>query len=232
MPGIPRAPALSSLQAKQLAIQQAQLAQAQAMGLYPYASNQAYQGYQPYLSQTPYTDYNVQDIVLSTTSGYQTYPLDDYLADSPYVSSIGYDMYGTPVLGIYKNLNADPYIRSRMIDLYYHKTAEKWLEGDLLEVLNYFKIHDGKAHLLKTLDQYSPVTADKDSSGDRDKKIALIKDLVLTKDFVKKVLKRYVNDSGQNWYDLTLIANDYNIRGTMKDALIKEIKGLIKRKNE
>jgi hypothetical protein len=151
------------------------------------------------------------------------------MVDSPYVTSIGYDMYGTPILGVYKNLNADPYVRSRMVDLFYHKTAEKWLEGDLSDVLNYFKVVDGKTRLIKSFDEYNPVTFDKDSQSHREHKIDYIKDHFLTKEFVKKVLKEYVKDNDKNWYDLTKASNDMNVRNAIKDALIRRIKESIKK---
>src|SRR3990172_8348480 len=107
---------------------------------------------------TPISPYIPVDTVTLT-------PLNSIVVSSdenaPYKTSLNLT-YSRPIIGVYENLNADPNIHKRLVKYYYLKTIEKWLYEDLIDVLNYVAIKDGKADIIKSMKEYNPVGVDKD----------------------------------------------------------------------
>ncbi|MBA42894.1 MAG: hypothetical protein CMF62_02655 [Magnetococcales bacterium] len=113
-----------------------------------------------------------------------------------------------------------------MAKYFFYKILDKYLYKDLQEVLNFFVIKDGKAQLIKSLDDYKETTVDKDSESDKDKKIAFIEKNILSVRIVKKILKRFVDGSSTNWYDLpkkTIYLKEF-FGKALKELIKREIK--------
>lgn len=147
----------------------------------------------------------------------------------PYLQSINIS-YTKPTIGFYENLNADPKIHTRLTKYFYYKLLDKWLYEDLIDILNYFKIKDGKVSLIDNLKEYDPTSVDKDSDENIQKKIDFIEKFFLTKNMMYKILSEYVKGSETGWIDLP--KNDFFIKQVVEDKLIKKLKQLISEKNK
>jgi len=112
-----------------------------------------------------------------------------------------------------------------MVNYFYHKTLEKWLKLDLLEILNYFVIKNGKVDLIKINDKYDDTKIHADNTNDIRAKISFIEKYVLTKHMIKKVLKHIVSDYNINWYELP--HNSFVVKYAIKKLLKKKIKNAI-----
>ncbi len=105
---------------------------------------------------------------------------------------------------------------------------DKWLYEEMLDVLNYFKIVDGKVKLISSLKDYDPRSVDKDTTQTVEKKTDYIQENVFFRGDVEKILKKYVRETGTNWYDIP--NNTYFVKKIIKDELINRIKNLITEK--
>lgn len=138
--------------------------------------------------------------IMSTSSPYS--PLspavitsEDYLVTSEFVSpnllftkgpiniSINPN-YSTPLVGFYDNLNEDPNVRSRMVKYIYYKVLDSWLYNDLIDLLSYLKVRDGKVSLIDSVDDYKASNVDKDSDEVIEKKIEYIEKFFLHRRFL------------------------------------------------
>lgn len=140
----------------------------------------------------------------------------------PYITSVNLD-YTKPSVGVFENLNADPRIRKRIVKFFYYKILDNWLMDDLVDILNFFTIKDGKVDLIDNISQYEPLGSYNESEEIKEKKIDFIEDFFLTKSFVSRVLDEYVNNTKTNWYELP--KNSYFI----KDIIAKKLTNRIKR---
>lgn len=102
------------------------------------------------------------------------------------------------------DLNNDAKLHDMMTKYFYYKTLDKWLkkESDMLTLLSYLKINNGKVSLIDTMSQYNPKSAFDDSPKTIDAKVDFIEKHVLSREDVRNILKRYVRETSTNWYDL------------------------------
>jgi len=124
--------------------------------------------------------------------------------DSYYISSMNLS-YSKPTYGVYENLNADKHVRKRIINYVKYKTLDKWLYGELKHLLKYVKL-----------------SKKKNSQNDTDKKVDYLEDNIVTDNFVRKIIEKYVRETQTNWYDIP--KNDYFLKEIMEKELKKKLK--------
>ena len=146
---------------------------------------------------------------------------------SPIIPSLTYG-YNQPItVSYYSNLNADPRVHARITKNLYYQLLDKWLYGDLVDVLNYFRVKDGKVVLISSMKDYNSSAVEKDTIDSLEKKIDYIQKHFFTIKDMKKLLNHYVSESGTNWYDL--IKNPYFIKKEAKDVIMRSIKQALKK---
>jgi len=193
----------------------------------------------------PINDYvinSMNDLVISPISDYVVTPLDeivlnDYIVSDrmmspvtplevitdtpPYVTSLNLT-YSKPLLGVYENLNASPSVQKKIIRYFQSKTLDKWLLGDLIDTLNYFKINNGKVDVIDSLDDYKPGIVHKESIEQLEKKIDFIENYFLTFSVMDRLLRMYVRESGIQWVKLPR-QNEFFVKQLVEDKLKKLI---------
>ena len=151
--------------------------------------------------------------------------------ESPYLSpSVKWPKKWTePItLTFYDDLNLHPEVQKRISKHIYYKLLDKWLYEDMIDVLNYFKIVDGRVKLISSLKDYDPLRVEKDTTQTVEKKTDYIQENVFFRSDIEKLLRKYVKETKTNWYDIP--NNTYFIKKIIKDELIKRIKNLIAEK--
>jgi hypothetical protein len=124
------------------------------------------------------------------------------LVETPLVFSPSYDS------------NKDEYIRKKILSYYYLKATDKWLYNDFDDLVEYFEVKDNKVKLIDNADKKNK-TMDKVYYN---MILHFIEEAILTKKFIKSVIKEYVNIANVNWYDL------YYHSKAIKDLLIHRLK--------
>ena len=146
---------------------------------------------------------------------------------SPILPSLAYD-YNQPItVSYYSNLNADPRVHARITKNLYYQLLDKWLYGDLVDILNYFRVKDGKVVLISSMKDYNSAAVEKDTIDSLEKKIDYIQKHFFTIKDMKKLLNNYVSESGTNWYDL--IKKPYFIKKEAKDVIMRSIKHALRK---
>lgn len=142
--------------------------------------------------------------------------------DQPITTSWNFN-YSKPLYGVYQDLNTDPYTINQIVN-YFHKLAlDKWLFGELIDIINYFKIDSkGNVDLINSMKDYEAKAYKKYSVRDMEKIVDFIESYFLSKRIVKKVLSKYVAESGTQWVKLP--KNRYFIRQLVSNKIMKLIK--------
>lgn len=113
-----------------------------------------------------------------------------------------------------------------MTDHFRWYVLDKWLYTDFSDLLGYFKIDkDGKVELIHKLSDYDKSSGAKDTTETVDKKSKFIEDNILTYDMMFRILKKFVNYTNSNWYNLPKIrkiVKDY-IKQDLEKILIRTI---------
>jgi hypothetical protein len=151
--------------------------------------------------------------------------LTDTLGSNPkYLKSVNIS-YTKPSLTLYENLSADPAIQKRLAKYYYYKILDNYLFDDLIDLLAFFNVKDGKVQLITSTKEYNPDNIDKDTEKNIKLKIEYIEKNILTKNSVFKFLKKYVNKTGTRWVDLP--KNEFFLIEAIGKYLKKKIKKMI-----
>jgi len=122
-------------------------------------------------------------------------------------------------------LNDDPSYRNRVVDNIYMRLTEKWLYKDPLfrELGKYFivNVENGKGNitLINSLDKKTDTS--KLTNQDMLYIFKYINKYFISKKFVKKTLKDYINLTHMKWYDI------FNNIDNVKSDLRKKLKKLI-----
>jgi len=122
---------------------------------------------------------------------------DIIYAPGPYYNRI---IYKKPRLIVYDNLNKDPKAIDMVVKYFWKKTLDKWLHGDLKEVLGYLRINNDKVELIKRISDVNKSVNENDNITN--KKIDYLSEHIITKKLILKALARYIENSNVNWYDL------------------------------
>lgn len=175
-----------------------------------------------------------EPVVLSATSPMVITTESDRLK-SPYLPSIKVekDPLFSPFkkqveISFYQNLNADPNVHKRMVNHFYYKVLDKYLYGDLIDILNYTTVKNGTVSLIPKLSDYNESTVEKESVDTIEKKIDFIAENFFSKDMMRKILNDFVIDANVNWVDLP--KKSYFIKQLVKDKLLSRIRKAISHK--
>ncbi len=125
----------------------------------------------------------------------------------------------------YYDLNYDPDTHKRAVDYIYTKTVEKWLYNrpEFESLLKYFTIRksDNK-YRVELIDDIEKAKLGKLDSDERKAIFHFIENYYITKKFVYKCLKEYVEKYHMNWYDF--YTNSGNLREFLRHELKRKIK--------
>lgn len=133
----------------------------------------------------------------STTVTTQHYPLSP-ISPTYIVPSV------TPLytFEIDTGLNDNPFAQKQMVDFIMAKVYNKWIySDDLCYLLKYLKVKDGKVHYLSSIDEFTNNKICDDNETDVDLKIDFIEENILTKNDLKKLLKKMIDELGYKWYE-------------------------------
>ena len=167
---------------------------------------------------------NVQNILVDSPLSISTPSKDkpilikttDYvpLANNLYTNNL-YNINKPIPISFYENLNADPRIHTRMAKYFYYKLLDDWLYDDLSDILDNFSITNG------VVDVSASATLDRNTDN-IEKKIDFIQRFFFTKKDMKKLLHKYVRETGTNWYQLP--QNSYFIKKIIERKIMSNIK--------
>lgn len=125
------------------------------------------------------------------------------------------------------DLNKDPKVHAQMTNYFYFKTIDKWLYDDLLSLLNYVKVSNGRASLISNLHDKSGNT-DKDSQETIETKIKFIEEEILSDDNMYKILKKFIRETGVQWYELE--KNQSMVKSFIKRYVKKKLERMVEAK--
>jgi hypothetical protein len=124
-----------------------------------------------------------------------------------------------------QDLNYDPEVHDVVTSSIYRQTFEKWIyNSEFEDIFNYIKIVNGEPKLITN-------TKDKDRNFDNysvEKKIRFIKDNILSRGRVKKILQEFVEGTRTNWYDIE--KNTYYVKDLIYRYIKKKLKALVEKK--
>lgn len=129
--------------------------------------------------------------------------------------------------GFYKDLNKDKSIQKSLSKYYYYKILDKWLYNNLKPLLAFINISSGKAHLIKSMEDYDVLSLEKESSEDIKKKIKYMEEILITKDMVKHVLKKICRENNIKWFQLN--KHESKIKNIFYNYLLDKLKTSIKK---
>ena len=132
--------------------------------------------------------------------------------------------YSRPLVSLYTDLNSDPDTQKRMVRYLHLKALDDWLQGDLSDILNYFKVYNGKVDVIKSKSEYNP--NNKDSQDVINKKIDFIEKYFLTKRYMVKLVTEFINKTGFQWVDIP--KHKFFFKQLLKDEMMKMIKKSLK----
>lgn len=163
---------------------------------------------------TPTNVNYIQSLFRDPYTGRWTIPILTYNLD-----------YTTPYYKEADPLNDDPAYRNRVIDNIYMRLTEKWLYKDPMfrGLAKYFvvNVENNKGTITLITDPNRTTDTSKLSDQDVMYIFKYIDKYLITRKFVKKVLKEYINKTRMKWYDI------FNNIDDVKSVLRKHIKKLI-----
>lgn len=127
--------------------------------------------------------------------------------------------------GVFNDLNKDKNVSKTITKYYYYKLLDKWLFKDLLALVAFVEFVDGKPRLIRNLADYNMSKLVNESTDNIEKKIDYLADVLISKEMVKHVLKKFMNKHNLRWS----VLNDYEpelkqyflkyIREKLEDAI-------------
>jgi len=131
-----------------------------------------------------------------------------------------------PLLPAY-DLNKDAEVHDIVTSSIYRQTFDSWMYNDeAKEILEYIKVSDGNVKLISA-------KKEKDKNFDSsvvEKKIRFLKDYILSRSRVKKILTEFVEGTNTNWYDIE--KNTYFVKDLVLKYMKKKIKAIVEKKEE
>ncbi len=130
-------------------------------------------------------------------------------------------------LAPYLDLNKDPEVHDTVVSSVYRQTFQNWLyTSDFEELFQYIKIVNGDAKLITS-------SKEKDKhydNGSIDKKVRFIRDNILSRGRVKKILEEFVDGTRTNWYDIE--KNTFFVKELIFKYMKKKLKALVEKKEK
>jgi len=165
-------------------------------------------------------------VTYSVTSSYNYDPYTTTYyginTNSPLVPSINYS-YSQPAAGFYENINMNPETQKKITKYVQMKALDKWLPGDMIDILNYFKVDsNGKVDVIDNLNDYRPIASTNDTKQILEKKIDFIEEFFLTPRIVRKILEKFIKKTGIEW--IKIPKNSFYV----KEVIANKLKNMIK----
>jgi hypothetical protein len=117
------------------------------------------------------------------------------------------------------NLNLDPRVHEQMTEYFYDKTFNEWIYDEFRDMLGYVKLVNGEPKLVSSLSEH------KTSSEASNLKIRFLKDKILSRSRIHKILEQFISETRTNWFELE--KNSYFVKDLIKRYMKKKIKALI-----
>jgi hypothetical protein len=93
------------------------------------------------------------------------------------------------------NLNNDSRLHYKTVHNYYRKFVDEWLGGKLRYLLGYLKYSNGEVKITKE-------HSESNETDNKKEKIKYIKSEICDVDRIEKILRKYVDRTGVDWYEL------------------------------
>lgn len=136
--------------------------------------------------------------------------------------------YSEPLITMYEDIENDTQIIERLTKYFYYKTLDKWLYNEMVDVLNYFKINNGKVTLIDNLDKYKLTNIDSDNNETANNKIKYIEDNILSEKMMNEIINKFINENGLTW--TRILKKQYSLRKYIEEKLVQLIQKLIREK--
>ena len=124
---------------------------------------------------------------------------------------------------INESVNNNPETKYKMVKYFYYKTLDKWLFGELSNILNYFTSSNGQIQMIKNMSEYKEATSENDDA--MKKKKEYIEKNVFSKHDMTKILLKVIKDNDVMWSDLP--RREYLIKEAVKEWFRKKIRNSI-----
>jgi hypothetical protein len=136
----------------------------------------------------------------------------------PIVTSTPYLATSFAVPRNYQDLNTDGELRQRMTSYYFGKLYDQWIYSDFGFMLKNLKVNRDRIVITRTPDKNA-------SEAQIQAKVDFLKNKVMTRNQIYRLLVLYTNRSKTNWYDLKL--NKQHIKNLLRHKLAKAIRQLL-----
>lgn len=100
------------------------------------------------------------------------------------------------------NLNSDKNVQRTITKYFYYKFIDKWLYGELFELLGFIEVSNGLPQLIKSMGNYSIEKLATESDDLVEKRVRYFESEIITKKLIRQILKKIVKRMCINWYDL------------------------------
>jgi hypothetical protein len=101
--------------------------------------------------------------------------------------------------GVYNDLNKDRNVSKTITKYYYYKILDKWLLNELLPLLGFVEIVDGKPRLIRNLADYNVSRLANEPTKVLETKIDYLAEVIISKEMVKHVLKKFIDKHNTRW---------------------------------
>jgi hypothetical protein len=120
----------------------------------------------------------------------------------------------------YFNPNDDPELHRSVVEHFYKKLREIWLDSSMEKLLRYIKVENGNAFIVHNHGDFEK----NNTTSDRQKKIDYILDRVFSKYDLEMLLTKLAIEYSLNWYDMKNTHNDF-----IKRSIYRKIKHRLSR---
>ena len=128
-------------------------------------------------------------------------------------------------LPINLDLNKDSRVHKQVVKFYRYKTLDKWLYGDMIDLLGYFRVDDKGVSIIDNMSEYRQDAAARYDPQTIEQIINYIEKYILTEDTTYRILKKLVRGTGINWYDLH--KSEFFVKEDIKSQLQKILKDTV-----
>lgn len=117
-----------------------------------------------------------------------------FIYDEPIITNERFKIHKS-----YPSLDNDKTVIKKTVKYYYHKLLEKYIQDDMYDLLGYLKIDGDKVEFIKSMDEYQQTI---EPSYKDLLKIKFIKENILSRRLVYKLLKMFIKKYHGKWYKL------------------------------
>ena len=136
----------------------------------------------------------------------------------PFIPTVISGTTYTPVIGAgvrFQNLNNDPELKQKMTSYFYNKLYDQWIFSDFHFTLDYIKVRgNGQFSVTKSVS--------KTNESNMYQKIDFLKNRIMSRETIYRLLHHYVYKSNTNWYDLK--KNKQYVKNLLRHKLSKALR--------